>query len=128
MPDVGTTSKPKRGEIELAKFGGRQLPDFYETVPAYLVGALAVHKNNERKWPWEISHIETGMSVPGAYGRTLNEAMRVARALDGGIDWSKIRRGKIIGARPAGLTKKRGEAIHEMVQSFSFLRKKSEHA
>ncbi len=108
--------KPERGEIELAKSA------FYEATPAYIVGMLAVHKNsNARKWRWRISHIATGVGLPSACGRNLDEALRVARALNSAIDWSTIRRGETV-EKPIGFTERKGQAVAAMIQSFSFLR------
>lgn len=72
-------------------------PDRYEPAECYMVGALAVHRSDIPDSPWKVSHAATGMGIPYAYGRNLNEARRIAKALDQAIDWQTIRRGRTPG-------------------------------
>lgn len=108
----------KRGQFEMAM----GLPDRYEAVDCYLVGAIAVHRDKATR-EWNLSHAATGMGLPSIFGATLVEAIRVARSIDAAIDWSTVKRGKVIGA-PTGLTNTKKSAIQSMALSFRHIAKR----
>lgn len=105
----------KRGKFEMAMGS----PDRYETVKCYLVGPIAVHRDFDDEWRMSIAAV--GLGLPCAFGRTLREAVMVARAVARAIDWSTIERNpKKIGA-PIGMTTAKRQAVGAMLQSFSFI-------
>lgn len=105
----------RRGHFEMAL--GE--PDRFEPVACYLVGAIAVHRDRRIR-EWRLSHAATGLLMPGIFGRSLVEAIRVARSIDGAIDWSTIKRGKSAGV-PRGFTNAKRIAVQSMALSFSHI-------
>jgi hypothetical protein len=100
----------KRGSFEMAM----DKPPRYESTACYLVGAIALVREDRE---WKLSHVGTGMGMPGVFGRTLIEGVRVARSIDSCIPWAEITRTKTVGV-VGGLTKERKQAIHAMALSF----------
>jgi len=101
----------KRGEFMMAK-RGNEGPQ-YELIQAFLIGGLAVHKANDSDGRWRISHIRTGLYIPCATGRTLPDAVKLARKLNKAVDWKRIRRTKNV-AKPRGMTRKHESTIREI--------------
>jgi hypothetical protein len=108
----------KRGQFEMAM----GFPNRYEAVDCYLVGAIAVHRDKATR-EWNLSHAATGMGLPSMFGATLVEAIRVARSIDAVVDWSGVKRGKVIGS-PTGLTNAKKTAIQAMAMSFRHIAKR----
>lgn len=97
------------------------VPGQYETRPCYLVESIAICRDGKE---WKMSHAATGMGMPGIFGRSLIEAVRVARAIDGCIEWSKVKRTKTVGVA-RGLTRKRFQAISAMALTFRHIAERS---
>ncbi|MBX3504448.1 MAG: hypothetical protein KF895_03140 [Parvibaculum sp.] len=110
----------KRGKFEIARKGIGGAPDYYEKVDGYLVGALGINRATGSEFRWQVSHVATGFAVPCAYGRTLNEAFEVARALGDCLDWSNIRRTETVG-KVDGIVKGMGVPVVKTLRSFPFL-------
>lgn len=98
-----------KGSFEMAKF-----PNQYVPTRCYLVGAIAITRNGSE---WSMSHSATGMGMPGIFGRTLIEAVRVARSIDSAVPWSKIKRTEKVGV-VSGFTKARKESVFAMALTF----------
>jgi hypothetical protein len=100
----------KRASFEMAM----DKPHRYESTTCYLVGAIALVREDRE---WKCSHAGTGMGMPGVFGRTLVEAVRVARSIDTCIPWAEVRRTKTIGV-VSGFTRERKQTLHATALSF----------